>query len=228
LFNAIGLYLSRWRKKKVEQYIIPPTFYKINDYSIKENSNVNLNKNINVEISKSAEKIEFVSEPATQILKPTTNTLQPKVSAFSLSSIKAKKELQEANKSLIKDEIYLPNETFTETEMLIYWNKYAERLNDKGYKIMESLLQMNKPKLDGNTIVHELPNEGSKLDFETEKHELLQYLRSHLKNHDLTIRVDVNEVVSQKFAFTDQDKFDRLMKINPNLELLKKAFDLDF
>lgn len=122
----------------------------------------------------------------------------------------------------------MPNETFTETEMLIFWNKYAERLSDKGYKIMESLLQLNVPKLHGNIIVHELPNEGSKIDFETEKHELLQYLRSHLKNHDLTIRVDVNEVVSQKFAFTDQDKFDRLMKINPNLELLKKAFDLDF
>ena len=129
---------------------------------------------------------------------------------------------------MIKDDIYLPNETFTETEMLIFWNKYAEKLSDKGYKIMESLLQLNVPKLEENVIVHELPNEGSKIDFETEKHELLQYLRSHLKNHDLTIRVDVNEIVSQKFAFTDQDKFDRLMKINPNLELLKKAFDLDF
>ena len=150
------------------------------------------------------------------------------VSAFSLSSIKAKKELQEANKSLVKDDIYLPNEEFTETEMLIFWNKYAQRLSDKGHKIMESLLQLNKPKLEGNLIIHELPNEGSKIDFETEKHELLQYLRSHLKNHDLSIRVDVNEVISQKFAFTDQDKFDRLMKINPNLELLKKTFDLDF
>ncbi len=150
------------------------------------------------------------------------------VSAFSLSSIKAKKELQEANKSLIKDDIYLPNEVFTETEMLIFWNKYAQRLSDKGHKIMESLLQLNKPKLEGNLIIHELPNEGSKIDFETEKHELLQYLRSHLKNHDLSIRVDVNEVISQKFAFTDQDKFERLLKINPNLELLKKAFDLDF
>ena len=122
----------------------------------------------------------------------------------------------------------MPNEVFTETEMLIFWNKYAQRLSDKGHKIMESLLQLNKPKLEGNLIIHELPNEGSKIDFETEKHELLQYLRSHLKNHDLLIRVDVNEVISQKFAFTDQDKFERLLKINPNLELLKKAFELDF
>ncbi len=177
----------------------------------------------------------MVSEPITQIKELTTNNqqpntenLKPKVSAFSLSSIKAKKELQEANKSLIKDDVYLPSEAFTETEMLIFWNKYAQRLSDKGHKIMESLLQLNKPKLEGSLIIHELPNEGSKIDFETEKHELLQYLRSHLKNHDLSIRVDVNEIVSQKFAFTDQDKFDRLMKINPNLELLKKTFDLDF
>ena len=122
----------------------------------------------------------------------------------------------------------MPNETFTETEMLIFWDKYAQRLSDKGHKIMESLLQINKPKLIDNLIIHELPNEGSKIDFETEKHELLQYLRSHLKNHELSIRVDVNEVVSQKFAFTDQDKYERLLNLNPNLELLKKTFDLDF
>ncbi len=112
--------------------------------------------------------------------------------------------------------------------MLVFWNKYAQRLGDKGHKIMESLLMINNPKLDGLLIIHELPNEGSKIDFETEKHDLLNFLRSHLHNHEISIQVNVNELVEQKFAFTDQDKFERLMKINPNLELLKKAFDLDF
>lgn len=122
----------------------------------------------------------------------------------------------------------MPSEVFTETEMLVFWNKYAQRLGDKGHKIMESLLMINNPKLDGLLIIHELPNEGSKIDFETEKHDLLNFLRSHLHNHEISIQVNVNELVEQKFAFTDQDKFERLMKINPNLELLKKAFDLDF
>ena len=43
------------------------------------------------------------------------------------------------------------------------------------------------------------------------------------------IQINVNETAAeQKFAFTDQDKYERLLKINANLELLKKTFDLDF
>ncbi len=146
-----------------------------------------------------------------------------------MAGIKAKKDLQEANKSLIKDDIHLPNEAFSENDMLLYWNKYAQRLSDKGHKIMSSLLLMNTPKMAENTIVHELPNEGSRLDFENEKFDLMGFLRSHLKNHDLGIQIVVNETAAtQKFAFTDQDKYDRLLNINSNLELLKKTFDLDF
>ena len=136
--------------------------------------------------------------------------------------------MQETIKSIAKEIVYLPSEIFTETEMLVFWNKYAQRLGDKGHKIMESLLMINQPKLLDTKIIHQLPNQGSKIDFETEKHDLLNYLRSHLHNHDISIQVDVNEQVEQKFAFTDLDKYNRLLEINPNLELLKKIFDLDF
>ena len=92
---------------------------------------------------------------------------------------------------------------------------------------MESLLLINDPTLVGTQITIELPNEGSKIDFESEKNPLLSYLRSHLHNHDITIEVIVNESVENKFAFTAQDKYNRLNELNPNLELLRKTFDLD-
>lgn len=133
----------------------------------------------------------------------------------------------ENSKVVVKESVHLPTESFTETDMLLYWNKYAERLGDKGQKIMESLLLINDPKLDGTTIIHELPNEGSKIDFESELYSLLGYLRGHLHNHDITIQIVVNENVEKKFAFTTQDKYNRLNEINPNLDLLRKTFDLD-
>ena len=46
-------------------------------------------------------------------------------------------------------------------------------------------------------------------------------------NHDIAIKIVVNESIEKKFAFTALDKFNRLNEINPNLELLKKTFDLD-
>ncbi|TPG31853.1 DNA polymerase III [Flavobacterium pectinovorum] len=111
--------------------------------------------------------------------------------------------------------------------MLVQWNKYAQRLGDKGFKIMEALLLINDPTLDGTTITLELPNEGSKLDFESQINGLLGHLKGHLHNHDITIQVNVNEAIESKRSLNDQDRYNRLMEINPNLDLLRTTFGLD-
>ena len=227
-------------KKGGTEFIIPPTYFRKTGYSI-----VEIKKPKTETIEAVIPKIEnVIEEPKVEIIiakpeisvsksvlnqevsKPTSST-EPNVSAFSISSIRAKRELQENNKSFVKNTVQLPIEEFTETEMLLQWSKYAQRLGDKGHKIMESLLLISYPKLVGTTIIHELPNEGSKIDFETEKTDLLGYLRSRLHNHDIAINAVVNEAVENKFAFTSLDKYNRLNEINPNLELLKKTFDLD-
>ena len=168
-------------------------------------------------------------QPTTDNPEPTTQNSQPtaKISALSLASIRAKKEMAEAQKTVVKDTQQLPSEPFTETEMLEQWLKYAQRMEDKGYRIIASLLTINDPVLEGTTIIHELPNESSKIDFEKERPELLGYLRGKLHNHDIQITVKVNETLVVKKAFTNQDKYNRLVEINPNLEILKKMFDLD-
>lgn len=144
-----------------------------------------------------------------------------------MSSIRAKKALEESNKGIVKEITHLPTEAFGETEMLLQWNKYAQRLGDKGYKIMESLLLINDPKLNGTAITLELPNEGSKLDFEKELNGLLGHLKGHLHNHDITIEIIVNESIETKRSFNDQDRYNRLHQLNPNIELLRSTFGLD-
>ena len=67
--------------------------------------------------------------------------------------------------------------------------------------IVASLLTINDPTRNGTTIIHELPNESSKIDFEKEKPELLGYLRGKLHNHDITIEVSVNETLASKKVF---------------------------
>ena len=146
---------------------------------------------------------------------------------MSLGSIRAKKELEAQLKPIERHHDELPTKPFTETQMLEQWIKYANRLGDKGYKILESLLLLNDPKLEGTTIIHELPNESSKIDFEGEKHDLLGYLRGKLHNHNITIEIKINETIELKKAFTVQEKYDRLNEINPALEILRKTFDLD-
>lgn len=239
MLDAIVLCQLRRRKKKAN-FIIPPTYYRNSGYSIVEASSQNLEvRSPNLEAG--SEKLEVEELKPIQDLtddnlqlnknpKPETQNseLSPtKVSALSLASIRAKKEIAEAQKSVVKETIHLPSEAFTETEMLEQWMKYAQRMEDKGYRIIASLLTINDPKLEGTKIIHELPNESSKIDFEKERPDLLGYLRGKLHNHDITIEARVNESIVVKKAFTPQDKYNRLREINPNLDLLRKMFDLD-
>ena len=195
-----------------------------------ENIQIVAEKIVEESTNKNGGKIDSVSESNNYISTEKVADVvdEVKISAFSLSSIKAKKELQEKNKSIVVAHEILPSEIFTENDMRFHWKAYAETLAKRGMRIMESLLLMNEPTLDGQVITFELPNEGSKLDFESEKMPLLRYLFSKLNNHEIIINVVVNEIVEKKFAFTPQDKYDRLRAINSKLELLKRTFDLDY
>lgn len=137
--------------------------------------------------------------------------------------------MEESSKLYVKptSTSVLMTEEFNETDMRLHWNKYAERLGQKGFKIMESILLINDPVLDGTKITYELPNEGSKLEFEGMINGLLGHLKGHLHNHDITIDVIVNETVELKRTLNDQDRYNRFLEINPNIELLRSTFGLD-
>ena len=227
-------------EKKKSDFIIPPTYYRRNDYSISEVKEpiAKSQKPLAEEIQKvepTTQKIEEIvdkqaninNQETTDNRQPTTDSPQPKVSSMSLASIRAKKEMAEVQKSTVKEVVHLASEPFTETEMLEQWLKYAQRIEDKGYRIVASLLTINDPILEGTTIIHELPNESSKIDFEKEKPELLGYLRGKLHNHDITIDVKVNETLVLKKSYTPQDKYNRLAELNPNLELMRNLFGLE-
>jgi len=237
------------RKKKAESFIIPPTYYRNSGYSITEvkpkvvlpvenTQPIAVEKEIPiaVEISNAAittpnvVETSQIAQPVAPEIKPVT-VLEPingtKVSALSLASIKAKRELEANQKASVKHHDELPKEPFTETEMLLQWTNFAQKLSDKGQKIMATYMLINDPTLEGTTIKLELPNEGSKVDFDASKTELLGYLRGKLHNHDIVIDVHVNEVTETKYAFTPLEKYEKLKAINPAMELLKKTFDLD-
>lgn len=167
---------------------------------------------------------ESTAEKVTPILEYKAD--ESKFSAFSISSIRAKKALEESSKSIVKEVVHSPTEHFTEMEMLLQWTKYAEKIGAKGQKIMESLLLINDPKLEGTKITFELPNEGSKLDFENAKQGLLGHLKGHLHNHDIAIEVIVNESVEIKRSLNDLDRYNRLKEINPAIDLLRTTFAL--
>jgi len=64
--------------------------------------------------------------------------------------------------------------------------------------------------------------------FRDDKHNLLNYLRTSLKNFDIEVNTRVEEQTAAKRPYTSQEKFQYMAAKNPQLMELRKMFNLDF
>ena len=173
---------------------------------------------------------ELVSEPKEpyQPKKIQIKGSEKRVSGLSLSSIKVKKA-HENTKSPNIDVKDLPKDAFEEKEMQQHWDDFVHELERQGRKILASNLQTDVPKLKNDHVIWiELPNGTMKKEIEREQSLMLDYLKQKLNNYSISLYITVNEEVAKKFAFTPEEKYEKLKEKNPNIELLRKEFDLDF
>jgi DNA polymerase-3 subunit gamma/tau len=181
-----------------------------------------------------------LSEPATEVIAQaaveeivTTKPIRIKpavkrVSGLSISSLKAKKQHQINKIEVVLDESTLPKEAFTEEDMQKHWDDFVKKIDEDGRKILASNLSSDTPKLkDETTIWIELPNGTMKKEIEREKYDLMEHLRTKLNNHFINLKITVNEEVAKKFAFTPEEKYQKLRDKNPAIDILRKTFDLD-
>lgn len=153
---------------------------------------------------------------------------QHRVSGLSLSSLKLKKEHSLNKKETIIDESKLPKSIFTEEEMQKHWADFVHQIDKEGQKILASNLNTDLPKLrDATTIWIELPNGTMKKEIEREQYGLIEYLRLKLDNHFIKLKITINEATAKKFAFTPEEKYEKLREKNPAIDILRREFDLD-
>ncbi len=220
-------------KKNSKHYIIPPSYFKSKGISPipvdipkpKDNENIGSEEthDDNQKAVEHTENIPVTAEPTPVLdLKKDHRT-----SGLSLKSIRAKKAHQIKQMDVIIDAEDLPTKTFTEAQFNDSWNDYISQLHKKGEKIMASILEMGKPNLSGTDIQLEFPNETLKVELERAQYPLMDFLRKSLMNYDLKLDISVNEEVAKKYAFTAQEKYQKLKEKNPNIEVLKKTFGLD-
>ena len=175
-------------------------------------------------IGSTAQKIEAASISKKIDIKK----LSKRVSGLSISSLKAKKEHELNKKDASIDESQLPKEGFTEETMQQHWADFVQKIDDDGRKILASNLHSDVPKLiDETTISIELPNDTMKKEIEREQYDLIEYLKLKLNNHFVNLKITVNEETAKKFAFTPEEKYEKLREKNPAIDLLRKEFDLD-
>lgn len=228
-------------KKNNGPFIIPASFYKETKKTVKppvsgvpiqkpaqETTQTNTpanneNKSTSYKEEETVQEVSVVEEP-----RPGKPIASKKVSALSISSIRAKKEHEE--KKLAQDTISeeLPNNTFTREALESLWKQYIAKVEKQGKKIMASNLATDTPRLKDKTIIAiELPNDTMKKEVERESYPLMEFLKKGLQNYDITLEITVNETAAKKYAFTPLEKYEKLKEKNPLIDKLRREFDLD-
>jgi DNA polymerase-3 subunit gamma/tau len=146
-------------------------------------------------------------------------------SALSLKSIEKDKEVK--NIEVVVEEVSGPTDDFSEEKMQQIWSEYSNLLLENGKKILNSILNSDKPKLVNNKIHFEVPAPGMRDQLETGKPLLMKFIKEKLNNYKVDLIIHLNEKAEKKFAYTPVEKYEKLKEKNKAIELLKKTFDLD-
>ena len=157
-----------------------------------------------------------------------TNKINTDVSAFSLSSLKVKKKVNDEIKK-IEDSKEKENQDLDLNNLKEKWNLYSNELEKKGKGNFSSLLTLNEPTIEDKTkIVYNVPTKSSKKELIEIKEDLSRFLKSSLKNDYLVLKFEVNNDVNKEFFLTPKEKYEKLKEINPTIEKLKIDLKLDF
>ena len=211
-------------KKKLANYIIPATFF-TSIFPVKKQEIIEKPKPIKKEVTENS--VEKVVSDAKEISKPPIlQNLKRRNNSLSLKSIHHKKEQQK--KPIEINYENHPKDSFSEKDLQKTLSEYQKLLIKKGEKSIASILAAADPKLLENfNVQFTLPNKLMKAQLKIEKPKLLKFLREVLNNFSITITVIVNETVEKKFAYTPQEKYNKLLEKNSSLKSLKDTFQLD-
>ncbi len=107
------------------------------------------------------------------------------------------------------------------------WQQLIELRTKNGGRDSEILLLKQKWELKGTSIILTLTN-AFQLDILNRFHtDIVGYLRKELNNRHLELKSEVSEIVREDMLYTNREKFEYLMKLNPQLRTLKDRLELD-
>ncbi|MDX1828222.1 MAG: DNA polymerase III subunit gamma/tau [Lutibacter sp.] len=167
-----------------------------------------------------------VVTPTKKLVKPDLKIENRRPSPLSLKSINHKKEIAKIEVDFEEVE-GLPKDDFTENEAIRLWLTYADKLKEKGKNSLAAIMTANSPVIKEQNFHLELPNFVMENQLKVSINPLLKYLRKNLNNFKISIIIHVNEKATKKYAYTPQEKYQKLIEKNSAIEMLKTTFDLD-
>ncbi|HXH18151.1 MAG TPA: DNA polymerase III subunit gamma/tau [Chitinophagales bacterium] len=108
------------------------------------------------------------------------------------------------------------------------WNEYVKILEKEKRLSLQSLMQQNKPNVEGGVVTVVLQSRLQKELFDNERTKLLKFLEEKLQVQGISLMavVDKTGVPKQTKPFTASEKFSRMAEENPAILELQKRLDL--
>ena len=213
-------------KKKPSNYIIPATFFTSISPRLKKEIIPDLKVKDDLKIPpKVVDKEPLAS--STQISKPPIlKNIKRRSNSLSLKSIHQQKDIKKTTTEINYDDY--PRKPFTESELQTAWKDFQKFLIKKGEKSIASILATDIPTLQENFYIQFiLPNKLMEDQLKQVKPKLIKFIRESLNNYGISLNIVVNETIQKKFAYTPQEKYNKLLEKNAFLKDLKDTFQLD-
>jgi DNA polymerase III subunit gamma/tau len=121
----------------------------------------------------------------------------------------------------------LPEEHFEEEDLLKIWQQYSDKLKNEKKMAMSANLTLSKPKLlNGNEIHFQVQNESQLKELESEKAELMGFIRKKLRNFSVKLILEKSEAPIQTRPYTVDEKLKAMEAHNPFITKLKENLGL--
>jgi len=199
-------------KKQIEEDVISPV--KVEE--IKEKKILKENLVEGNQIVKQANDLVFIDNHKQE--KKSSKT----ISISNLLSENKEEKIQEINVSDLK------TNSFSAEELNIRWDEMIKILKSKGKSNLAITLGMNTPKILDNFCIEVYLSNSSQIELvHQEKQTIVNILREKLINDKIDLTTVVIKSKRNDVAYTNKDKFNKMIETNVHLDSLRDKLGLD-
>ena len=213
-------------KKKPSNYIIPATFFTSISPPLKKEIIPDVKAKDDLKTPPKVVDKEPLASSTLISKPPILKNIKRRSNSLSLKSIHQQKDIKKTTTEINYDDY--PRKPFTESELQTAWKDFQKFLIKKGEKSIASILATDIPTLQENFYIQFiLPNKLMEDQLKQVKPKLIKFIRESLNNYGISLNIVVNETIEKKFAYTAQEKYNKLLEKNAFLKDLKDTFQLD-
>ena len=122
--------------------------------------------------------------------------------------------------------VKIEDQPFTFDELEVVWLKFSETISDQGR--MKSFILSTKPQLISDTEFQvTVSNTLQEKELKKLEPDLLAFIRMHLQNKKVQIRIHLAELSEIQRANSPEDRYKILAQQNPALDILKNGLQLE-